>query len=1212
MKWEDYLVSYPSLEDESFSQEIVRHEELYPESYECEEGNFCHQERIARYMSYFTFYDSLLVIHEMGTGKTGVAIALMDTLKQQQNVPRILFLCNNATIEHNFYTEVKKYSVFFRQQWKDMSKDLPEDKKSSRWNAVFTTHGLLSRTYQKFYNELKEMSDANILHQFKDCLIICDEAHHLHFKTHKEETLSEKRLGEKIYEQIYRFFDVLGMNKKALVMTGTPIRDQPEEIILLFNLVLASKKVKLPPPHEFLEEYFVKTKEIKVPILSLSSDMNSMNNMENMEGEEEKVDENNSVRSIMMPVYQWAPEAERRLFQLLKGRISFLRQKLSNVEIEYVGKVFPPMQHLRLRPNFMDDIQLQTYITTIPGFSEEVEDELGGEEGGEEEEEMATSGMAGALYSATFQASLFVYPWYQGEDQEVKGLIGKEGFTKFIDFKISTGGLRGNAPMTFRWKDENSSSSTKAWPPDVWTALVSPDTSRLEKIEILRRFSTIYADVLDCFFSNVRQLCYVYSDLVRGSGIMVLALILKKFFGFTMITRASQIHSKKERTPGFRFIFVNDLFHIRDSEVQELLSYMNHPDNATGEYCQILLSTNKTKEGISVLNIQQIHILTPSWNFADISQAIARGLRTNSHRRLVELGVDNVKVRIFLHAALIPFPEEQQGQTVNDEESLFTSIDYQRYLRSEVKDFNTRVMYRFLSKAAWDCPWTKTSNVIEDASLDGTRNCDYQECQYTCYGEDKLPLISQRLDVNWLTFYGEKDRRLVLGGIMQHLQETNGHSSFEETIHYLQSRFSFPIVQRLLMEVLEDACRLRIPFVSSEGKIKYLHFLKHQMELVDHPFLSIGFNFPKSFYSLLDTNVPRSSCRLDWSFPFFEKFYQQQEEERRKWVTHVRFLMENIMKEDGMENENEFSSLESLFGMWGGEDNPQPFVLIIKTLVEMTERSNSVMQDEIGVKMLTIFHELAPSLLSWKPTTATTWDDIQTITLTEGKENVVYSREGERPYEWKKKRKSTRPRVITGGGVEESKEPAPTEEEQEEEKEESVPLRPVPKKVELEPGTPDFERLITNNNDIGFYAIIKGPSFLIRDVRNKELFENVTNRRHIPSGLQCGSFKFQCTLYLLFLFLKIDDELRNEIRGILETKYSKRPAILEPTPENIESMRQHAWFPKLTSTAVSPALMTEEDVENNIQDIYMLSLLKRDANMCPLLRKLFIKHNLNL
>jgi hypothetical protein len=94
--------------------------------------------------------------------------------------------------------------------------------------------------------------------------------------------------------------------------------------------------------------------------------------------------------------------------------------------------------------------------------------------------------------------------------------------------------------------------------------------------------------------------------------------------------------------------------------------------------------------------------------------------------------------------------------------------------------------------------------------------------------------------------------------------------------------------------------------------------------------------------------------------------------------------------------------------------------------------------------------------------------------------------------------------------------------------------------------------------------------------------------------------------------LKIDDELRNEIRGILETKYSKRPAILEPTPENIESMRQHAWFPKHTSTAVSSALMTEEDVENNIQDIYMLSLLKRDANMCPLLRKLFIKHNLNL
>lgn len=42
---------------------------------------FENQVRIARFMQYHSVYDSLLLCHEPGTGKSSVAIAVMDTPK---------------------------------------------------------------------------------------------------------------------------------------------------------------------------------------------------------------------------------------------------------------------------------------------------------------------------------------------------------------------------------------------------------------------------------------------------------------------------------------------------------------------------------------------------------------------------------------------------------------------------------------------------------------------------------------------------------------------------------------------------------------------------------------------------------------------------------------------------------------------------------------------------------------------------------------------------------------------------------------------------------------------------------------------------------------------------------------------------------------------------------------------------------------------------
>ena len=60
-------------------------------------------------------------------------------------------------------------------------------------------------------------------------------------------------------------------------------------------------------------------------------------------------------------------------------------------------------------------------------------------------------------------------------------------------------------------------------------------------------------------------------------------------------------------------------------------------------------------EGISLTNVQIIHVLTPWWNFSAIDQAISRGIRATSHDELLDKDPyfqNNPNVNIYLHASI--------------------------------------------------------------------------------------------------------------------------------------------------------------------------------------------------------------------------------------------------------------------------------------------------------------------------------------------------------------------------------------------------------------------------------------------------------------------------------------------------------------------------------------------------------------------------------
>ena len=80
--------------------------------------------------------------------------------------------------------------------------------------------------------------------------------------------------------------------------------------------------------------------------------------------------------------------------------------------------------------------------------------------------------------------------------------------------------------------------------------------------------------------------------------------------------------------------------------VRKALIRFNSPDNVNGKNVKILIGSPIFKEGISLQNVTQIHIMNPWFNQSRLEQIIGRGLRHCSHKM-----INNPFVSIYVYVA---------------------------------------------------------------------------------------------------------------------------------------------------------------------------------------------------------------------------------------------------------------------------------------------------------------------------------------------------------------------------------------------------------------------------------------------------------------------------------------------------------------------------------------------------------------------------------
>jgi len=88
---------------------------------------------------------------------------------------------------------------------------------------------------------------------------------------------------------------------------------------------------------------------------------------------------------------------------------------------------------------------------------------------------------------------------------------------------------------------------------------------------------------------------------------------------------------------------------------EEIKHKFNQKENSDGSLVKIMLGSPSIKEGVSLLRVDQIHILEPYWNLSRIQQIIGRGIRFCSHK---DLPKNKQKVNVYLY--LVTHPKEKE------------------------------------------------------------------------------------------------------------------------------------------------------------------------------------------------------------------------------------------------------------------------------------------------------------------------------------------------------------------------------------------------------------------------------------------------------------------------------------------------------------------------------------------------------------------------
>lgn len=274
-----------------------------------------------------------------------------------------------------------------------------------------------------------------------------------------------------------------------------------------------------------------------------------------------------------------------------------------------------------------------------------------------------------------------------------------------------------------------------------------------------------YSKKLEIYLKNIisgKGTAYTYSGYVP-CGARIIAMMLEEN-GYTRYNAHNLLHGKSRIR---RCALCGDMenahltskcstfepakyiiFTGKYKPPQNDIDVFNHVSNIDGKEIKLIVGTRVSGEGVDFKMIREVHIIDPWHNNTRLYQAIGRAARHCSHK---ELPLKDRTVVVFRYCSSAPeisldmsnIKDTDLDKVAVDKityrELLTETVDEKVYRRVEKKEKFVKRVERILKVGAVDCSLNKNINVFHNAlknDTDGSRDCDYQKCDYVCDGFD--------------------------------------------------------------------------------------------------------------------------------------------------------------------------------------------------------------------------------------------------------------------------------------------------------------------------------------------------------------------------------------------------------------------------------------------------------------------------------------------
>jgi len=784
---------YPTLNNPHFALNIAERKEFHDTKYdviipesqrqmETEAVKLCkaefelapHQLFVRNFLSIMTPYNSLLLYHGLGTGKTCSAISVAEEMRDymtQIGLTKKILVVASVNVQDNFRKQLfdfakLKFDGNLRRFYirgctgnkllKEVGAnaeltDLTERNiEAVRSGIVQRITRLINANYEFMgYIELanlvrrlttkagmsKQDAIQAIKREFNDRLLIVDEIHNV--RSDEEAKEKESTAGTSVSEELYKLVRYAA-NLRLLLLSGTPMYNDPREIVWLLNLMNANdRRSTIAVSDVFDRDGNLLVKDGR-PVGAELLRMKSNGYVSVVKGE----------NPYIFPYRMYPSDFAKEHSFLQLNREQRPSLQLNNSPIP------DPLQHLDLYLNPIGPYQATVYNYII----------------GRKRHEMANkdaTSFGSFLLKQPIEALNMVYPSVEFDKlmarrkpaSDATGVVSTADVALLADIK----GLLGDAGIKRLMKYEESEESGR-----IFNYEYKPNTlanyGKIFSPEEIGKYSSKIASIC-AQIERATGIVLIYSEYI-GGGAVPIALALEEL-GFTRFDKEvgslfkkapvtqRVIQHQQKRFAAKYAMFTGDK-HLSPDNRAELEALTT--DNAIGQRIKVVIISKAGSEGVDFKNVRQVHIMEPWYNMNRIEQIIGRAVRNCSH---ADLPFVERNVQLFLYGTLLPATPEVEA------------ADLYVYRLAESKAVQIGRVSRILKQNAVDCllnvDQTKFSQevirrhnggrnvVVRQVLADGTVMpnyavgdrpfsfvCDYQEtCEFKCIDGDgsKLKVV---------------------------------------------------------------------------------------------------------------------------------------------------------------------------------------------------------------------------------------------------------------------------------------------------------------------------------------------------------------------------------------------------------------------------------------------------------------------------------------